>query len=162
MKRFLPLLIFLFLLQSVSFPCTSAVISGKATPDGRPLLWKHRDSDSQENKLMYFSGDKFNYIGVINSSDSTGKEIWMGTNSAGFSIMNTMSYNLNIGEKIDVPDDQEGLFMKAALARCATLEDFEKFLDEAKGKWGIAANFGCIDANGGAAYYETGYYSYEI
>ena len=25
--------------------CTSAVISGKVTPDGRPLLWKNRDTD---------------------------------------------------------------------------------------------------------------------
>ena len=26
------------------FPCTSAVVSGRVTPDGRPLLWKHRDA----------------------------------------------------------------------------------------------------------------------
>jgi hypothetical protein len=160
LKKYLLLGVILLLAQSTFYPCTSAVISGKATKDGRPLLWKHRDSDSQENKLMYFSGEKFNFIGVINSSDSSGKEIWMGTNSAGFSIMNTMSYNLNIGQKCDVPNDQEGLFMRAALERCANLEDFEKFLDEGKGKWGVAANFGCIDAKGGAAYYETGYYSY--
>lgn len=160
MKRLMPCLIVLFLFQSLIFPCTSAVISGKATPDGRPLLWKHRDSDSQENKLMFFTGEKYNFIGVINSGDSLGKEIWMGTNSAGFSIMNTMSYNLNIGQECDVPDDQEGLFMRAALERCATVEDFEKFIIEGKGKWGVAANFGCIDAKGGAAYFETGYYTY--
>ena len=26
-----------------SSACSSVVISGKVTPDGRPLLWKHRD-----------------------------------------------------------------------------------------------------------------------
>lgn len=160
MKKIYMILLLMFMGMQTVFPCTSAVVSGKATPDGRPLLWKHRDSDAQENKLMYFKGSLYSFIGVINSSDSLGKEIWMGTNSAGFSIMNTMSYNMNYGKKINVPDDQEGLFMKAALERCATLEDFEKFLDEGKGKWGIAANFGCIDAKGGAAYYETGYFEY--
>lgn len=109
---------------------------------------------------MFYHGSKYDYIGVINSEDSLGREIWMGSNSAGFSIMNTMSYNLNLGEKANVPDDQEGFFMKAALERCATLKDFEEFLKEGKGKWGVAANFGVIDAQGGAAYYETGYYSY--
>lgn len=142
------------------FACTSAIISGRATPDGRPMLWKHRDSDNSENRLMYFNGSKYNFIGVVNSQDTEGKEIWMGSNSAGFSIMNTMSYNINTGQTCDVPDDQEGLFMRAALERCATLKDFEKFLDESKGKWGVAANFGVIDAEGGAAYYETGYYGF--
>ncbi|MGE5399455.1 MAG: hypothetical protein ACM3S2_03565, partial [Ignavibacteriales bacterium] len=154
----------LFLLLVLGFDlaqaCTSAIISAKASPDGRPLLWKHRDSDFSENKLMFFHGGKYDFIGVINSGDSLGKEVWMGSNSAGFSIMNTMSYNLNIGVECSVPDDQEGLFMKEALSRCATLEDFEKFLEEGKGKWGVAANFGVIDAKGGAAYYETGYYSF--
>ncbi|MCU7497438.1 MAG: hypothetical protein HF314_10620 [Ignavibacteria bacterium] len=159
MKRLI-ILVLLALSFDITHACTSAIVSGKATPDGRPLLWKHRDSGFSENKLMFYHGSKYDFIGVINSGDSLGREIWMGSNSAGFSIMNTMSYNINTGLKADVPDDQEGLFMKAALERCATLEDFEAFLKEGKGKWGIAANFGVIDAKGGAAYYETGYYSY--
>jgi hypothetical protein len=159
LKRLVTLLL-LIISFNITNACTSAIVSGKATPDGRPLLWKHRDSGFIENKLMFYHGAKYDYIGVINSADSLGREIWMGSNSAGFSIMNTMSYNLNIGQKAGVPDDQEGLFMKAALERCATLKDFEEFLKEGKGKWGIAANFGVIDAQGGAAYYETGYYSF--
>ena len=29
--------------------CTTAVVSGSATPDGRPLLWKNRDTDEANN-----------------------------------------------------------------------------------------------------------------
>ena len=32
---------------------TSAVVSGKVTPDGRPLLWKNRDTDFMRNHIDY-------------------------------------------------------------------------------------------------------------
>jgi len=153
MKKNLVLFI-LIITYCTASACTSAIVSGKASADGRPLMWKHRDSDSERNKLVYFSKGKYNFIGVVNTQDNENKEIWMGSNSAGFSIMNTMSYNLDTtgsnGKK-----DEEGLLMKAALAECATVSDFEKFLNNGKGKWGVTANFGVIDAKGGAAYFET-------
>jgi hypothetical protein len=45
--------------------------------------------------------------------------------------------------------------MKMALESCATLEDFEKMLNNLSKPLGVEANFGVIDANGGAAYYEV-------
>lgn len=143
------------------FPCTSAVISGKATPDGRPLLWKHRDTGDLENKLVFIEGSKFDLVGVANTNDTLSQQIWMGANEVGFAIMNTASYNLNEGQVCDVPDDQEGLFMRAALEVCANISEFEAFMDSSVGEWGVSANFGVIDANGGAAYYEKGYYDYQ-
>jgi len=140
--------------------CTSAVISGKATADGRSLLWKHRDTSYEANKLVYGEGSRFDYVGIANTVDTLSREIWMGSNTAGFAIMNTASYNLNEGQTCDVPDDQEGLFMRAALEVCGSLTDFEAFMDSTQGSWGLAANFGVIDAAGGAAYYEKGYYNY--
>ena len=35
--------------------CTSAVVSGKVTPDGRPLLWKNRDTDFMRNHQETYS-----------------------------------------------------------------------------------------------------------
>ena len=35
--------------------CTSAVVSGKVTPDGRPLLWKNRDTDYLRNHVAYIN-----------------------------------------------------------------------------------------------------------
>lgn len=138
--------------------CTTAVVSGKCTSDGRPLLWKHRDSDCFENKLMFFDDGNYSYIGLINSDDSLGAEVWAGSNSVGFSIINAASYNLKAEET--TLKDQEGWLMKQALRRCATLKDFEELLVETAGKRGIEANFGVIDAFAGAAYYEADDTSY--
>lgn len=152
-------LLLVILISSV-FPCTSAVISGKATDDGRPLLWKHRDTGDVANKLVFLEGRRFDYVGVANRADTLSEQIWMGANEVGFAIMNTASYNLNEGQTCDAPDDQEGLFMRTVLEVCADLADFEAYMDSTTGRWGLAANFGVIDAKGGAAYYEKGYYDY--
>jgi hypothetical protein len=140
--------------------CTTAVISGRGTPDGRPLLYKHRDSDYYQNKLMTFNDGKYAYIGLVNSEDTEGKEIWEGANSAGFAIMNSQSYNLNIKDTTSLKD-QEGIIMKEALRTCATLQDFEDLLTRWPKPMGVEANFGVIDAHGGAAYYETTNFAYK-
>lgn len=147
------------LLSFRSSACTTAIISGKYTTDGKPLLYKHRDSGYYQNKLQYFSDGKFNYIGLVNSSDSEGNEVWMGCNSAGFAIMNSQSYNLIEKDTIDLKD-REGFLMKAALQNCETLQDFENLLQELPKPLGVEANFGVIDAHGGAAYYETDNFNY--
>lgn len=135
--------------------CTSAIFTGKATPDGRPLLWKHRDTGELDNRMEYFpagNGRKYGFLGLVNSEVKDG-EVWTGTNEVGFSIMNTASYNLQ-SEAADF-EDQEGVLMYQALGSCKTLKDFEKFLDKMKKPRGVEANFGVIDAEGGAAYYEV-------
>ena len=148
-------LIFIFVISiNDLFSCTTAVVSGKYTEDGRPVLWKHRDSDFNNNKLMYFTDGKFDYIGLVNSEDIKGEQVWGGTNSTGFSIMNAALYDVNLDYDGDYKD-REGYVMKMALQQCATLEDFEKFLNDLPKPMGVAANFGVIDAHGGAAYYET-------
>ena len=83
-RAFLAILLF-FVSYSTAAACTSAVISGRATLDGRPILWKNRDTSKTENKLIYIKGEKYDLIGVANNSDAAGDSIWMGSNSAGFS-----------------------------------------------------------------------------
>jgi hypothetical protein len=152
----LSLILALVLASSATLhPCTTAIVSGKHTRDGRPLMLKHRDSDSLDNRLMYFDDGKYQYIGLVNSGDREGKEVWSGYNSAGFAIMNSADYNLNLGDTTTI-QDREGYVMKQALQTCATLEDFERLLRSLPRPMGVEANFGVIDAQGGAAYYETG------
>lgn len=153
LKIFFTLVVFLFTV-SITNPCTTAVVSGKATDDGRPLLLKNRDADALQNKLVYFFDGRFKFIGLVNSSDKDNKEVWCGFNEAGFGIMNSASYNLKINDTTKL-SDLEGRIMKMALERCSTLEDFEKMLNDLPKPLGVEANFGVIDANGGAAYYET-------
>ena len=148
------LLFILFVLPEKSISCTTAVISGKATPDGRSMIWKLRDTDNIENSYRYFDDGKYSYIGLVNSKDVVGANVWGGSNSAGFAIMNSASYNVNVGDTTTLKD-MEGVFMKLALQTCASLEDLEKLLDEYPKPRGLAAHFGAIDANGGAAFYEV-------
>lgn len=160
-KYFIKSFFVLFFLQSAVLPCTSAIISGKASPNGRPLLWKHRDSNAFENKLMYFKGLKYDFIADVNVKDSLANAVWMGSNVTGFSIINTASYNVDQTNENKIPIERDGYVMKKALAECATLTDFEALLDTLVGKWGVASNYGVIDAQGGAAYYEVDHHSYK-
>lgn len=146
-------IILIFGVNYYSFACTVAVISGKYTKDGRPLLWKNRDTNYINNQIMYFHEGKYAYMGLVNSTDVTGKSVWIGQNSTGFAIMNSASYNLNIGDKTKL-SGLEGRIIKDALASCNTIEDFEKYLDQLPKPTRLEANFGVIDGNGGAALYE--------
>ncbi len=147
------LLVMLWAFNQPAKSCTVAVISGKYTKDGRPLLWKNRDTWAVHNKIMYFNDGKYEYMGLVNSGDITGKSVWIGSNSKGFAIMNSASYNLNLGDTTRL-NGLEGKLIKKALATCATIEEFEKFLDDMERPTRLEANFGVIDAQGGAAMYE--------
>lgn len=154
-KLFLALFAAMILLSADIMACTSAIITGKATPDGRPLMWKHRDTGEENNRIQYFKGEKYVFYALINSPDFLKNEAWTGTNEVGFSIMNTASYNLKDDDVPSSQMDKEGVVMFKALATCRTLADFEKLLDKYKRPMGVEANFGVIDAEGGAAYYEV-------
>ena len=114
-------------------------------------MWKHRDTSVDYNHIVFEKGEKYNFIGLTNSNNDG--DIWMGTNECGFSIMNTASYNLK-DDDVEVMD-HEGKVMKRALEICKTAGDFENFLDTLSRPMRVEANFGVIDAHGGAAYYET-------
>lgn len=154
MKKILQILLVAFFALTAQdmYSCTSAIITGKLTPDGRPLLYKNRDTGELNNRVEHFTGFKYNFLALVNSPDSTGIA-WAGTNSVGFSIMNTASYNLKNDDVKEM--DKEGEVMFKALAECKTLKDFEKMLNKMPKPWRVEANFGVIDANGGAAYYEV-------
>jgi hypothetical protein len=160
--RFVAAVCVALLTSSQLLACTSAVIAGKATHDGRPILWKQRDTGTLENKLVFHaaqSAGPYAFLGVHNLDDTINAEMYMGSNAAGFAIMNTQSYNLEY-PRYRGKMDEEGIVMKKALATCATLADFEALLRETSGKRGVEANFGVIDASGGAAYYETDPYAF--
>jgi len=134
--------------------CTTAVISGRCTESGRPLLWKNRDTrSSSHNEVAHFDDGPISFVAVINANDRT--TVWMGVNEAGFCIENSLSKDL----RNDKPRSGlgNGQFMKQALATCRTVDDFAELL-QATDKTGrkTLANFGVIDADGGAAIFESG------
>jgi len=158
MKKTLMIAIFLFV-SNIAISCTTAIISGKYTKDGRSMIWKLRDSEKFKNKMMYFDDGKYSYIGLVNSEDLIGEQIWGGANSVGFSIMNSASFNVNIGDSSS-KKDFEGFIMKKALQECATIKDFENLLNNLPKPMGLASHFGVIDAQGGAVFYEVNNYTF--
>ena len=44
-----------------SVACTSAIVSGRLTANGRPLLWKNRDTDDQNNKIERIAATRSSY-----------------------------------------------------------------------------------------------------
>ena len=153
MKRVLVFFLYLLAMTSLSWACTSFIISGSATPTGRPMMFKHRDTGEPNNRIAHFQGPKYSFIGLVNSPMLDG-EVWAGMNQAGLCIMNTASYNLR-EDSLDCPMDREGELMYHVLGNCASLSEFEAWLNTYPQPWGVEANFGLIDAQGGAAYYEV-------
>ncbi len=131
--------------------CTAGVASGKATADGRPLLWKTRDANAPNNEVVWNTSGKFAFVSVI-SAGYTGAS-WMGVNERGFALINTQSTDLGRGQS----GGENGTLMARALGECATVEEFQALL-EATNESGraTATNYGVIDATGAAAFFETG------
>ena len=152
------ILIQFFVSQSFAEECTTGLASGRVTVDGRPLLWKNRDSGHKDNEVVYFCWGKTQFIGIINADDTT--QVWAGVNNHGFAIMNAESRDMAVpGE--DTQYDDEGYLMKEALIRCKTVSDFEGMLEETNivGRK-VTSNFGVIDAKGEASFFETGNHEY--
>jgi hypothetical protein len=136
--------------------CTIAVMSGRATPDGRPVLWKNRDAAYLNNEVSYFTDGAYRYVALINAGDPG--NAWIGVNERGFAILNALSYNL--------PDNFQGgitngMLMKRALQTCASVGDFKKLMIQTNttGREN-PANLAVIDAVGGAEIYEAGNLSF--
>ncbi len=160
MKKILISLVVLAVMMTEVQPllaCTSVIVSGRVTKDGRPMIFKHRDSGNVHNMMLVVQGRKYRYLGLVNAGDTLPKDVWGGYNEAGFGIVNTAAYNLN-GNGGDT--DGDGILIRKALEFCATLEDFERLMDTVKKPRDVNSNFAVLDAKGGCAYYETGNYKY--
>jgi len=136
--------------------CTIGVASGKATADGRPLLWKNLDSSYEDKEVVYFKDGRFKCIAVVPAGDS--QYIGDGVNEFGFCIVHSAAFDLP--EKSEKGMDSAAI-MKLALRRCVTVDDFEDILKQTNVSGRTTRyNIGVIDAFGGAAIFETGNFSY--
>ncbi|MDR1459638.1 MAG: hypothetical protein LBI60_05435 [Bacteroidales bacterium] len=162
MKKNIIILSFLcFCFRTTLFACTSAIISGSVTPDGRPILWKHHDNEKMLNrKIIVLNDGKYQVVAVVNYTyqDKTGG-VLAGYNSAGFAIIDTDTGNLPASDTIMIKNNSS-IFMKEALLNCATVDEFEAFLSKYSKTLKFRANLGVIDANGNGAYFETNGFKY--
>ncbi len=143
--------------------CTTALASGFATPDGRPLLWKNRDMNRSDQEYHYVDDGRIPFIGLTNRNEPT-FQYYAGVNAVGFAIENSNSYNLGQaagGNGWGWADD-DGEIQALALATCRTVDDFQVLLDSLDNAEGrtLNSNYGTFDAFGGAAMFETEGFQY--
>ncbi|MCA9137090.1 MAG: hypothetical protein KDB00_10035 [Planctomycetales bacterium] len=136
--------------------CTTVVVSGKVTEDGRPLLWKNRDAWQRQNEVLWDDTGVFAFVGVANAEAT--QRIRMGTNTAGFCIENSVSRDLASSVE---SGPSNGELIGIALRTCKSVKDFQSLLDRTNevGR-STRGNFGVIDAYGGAMMFEVGPNSY--
>jgi len=137
--------------------CTIGVAAGTATSDGRPLVWKTRDSSAEDNEVIYNTSFPIHFLSVISAG---GTYSWMGVNEKGFAIINSAS--------LDLPGSWQdnGRIMRDALGTCETVNDFQHLLDSTNVPGGrhTQSNYAVIDSTGAAAIFETGdtiYWKYD-
>ena len=134
--------------------CTTGVASGNATPDGRPLLWKNRDSGDSRQEYHYVDDGQIPFIGLTYAEVTD--RYFAGVNAAGFGIENSVAYNLDIEI-----GNEAGQIMKLALSTCRTVDDFEAMLDSTNDPGRLdCSDFGVIDAFDGASIFEAGRWEY--
>jgi hypothetical protein len=71
MKKLVALL-FVLVCSVPAFCCTSVIISGKVRADGKPVMYKHRDTGHLTNDIQWFQGEKYSFIGLVNRDEQRG------------------------------------------------------------------------------------------
>lgn len=155
-------LLLLYLSLNIGYSCTIAVVSGKITNDGRPLIFKARDErDEYRQEVKYYppvGDEKYGHMSVVkwglNNNPIFPDVInGAGINETGFMITNTTVYSNLLAESIN----SNMPLLNYAIPRCKTLEDFENILNnwhKINSVSTISGNFAVVDANGKAAIYE--------
>ncbi|MBM3313448.1 hypothetical protein FJY70_02510 [candidate division WOR-3 bacterium] len=138
-------------LSPLSFACTIGVFGPSATSSGRPLLWKNRDVNDENQEMRFFRGPRFCYVTNVYAGDTL--NAWAGINEAGFAIMNSNSFNI-LDRDQHLADD--GNVMSLALGICATVAEFAQLLDSlnVNGRE-TPANYGVFDSTGMASMFEA-------
>lgn len=154
-ERSFSLVFFLVGLSLKIWACTTLIVSGKASADGRPFIFKNRDATENKQAVVLLKGEKYRYIAIVDSSISVKRpeSVASGFNETGFSIINSIANNMN-GALKDVTNNT--VILRRALEICRSLEDFETLLDTLPKPLHVDSNYGVMDARGGIAYYETG------
>jgi hypothetical protein len=155
--------------SSALFACTTAIVSGSATSDGRPLIFKNADgSESWTYRYRIVvsspaSEGKYAFVGSAMPGWTGNGGIYAGMNEKGLVAVNNTAEDLSAKNKKLVTDPNVkpvgGNLIVKFLSKCATVDDVEAYLKTIP-KISYGSNYGFIDAKGGAAYFECGVFGY--
>ncbi len=143
---------------TIALGCTIGIATGSKTVDGRPLLFKNKDTiNDYPPDVDFYQGIDGEYSYVFQKTygqDHTRAR--MGINSVGFGILYSDSENLP-----GAGTGPSGSHLSAiALKTCATLDDFRALLDSTNGARRSSHHFGVIDSTGSGSMFEVDGYSY--
>ena len=137
--------------------CTVMIVAPSATEDGRPVLFKNRDSaNAYMVDIRIDHQEGFKFIAQYALREDSWEGPWSGFNEAGFCIANSLSYNYSGSEYASMNKD----IIDMALRHCETASEFEQLIDRLEKPVDVRANYAVIDAHGNAAFYEVGPYGY--
>ncbi len=132
--------------------CTIGVAAGRATVDGRPLLWKVRDQPAAPNNEVYYNGSlAHRFVAVVDANGRDASSAWLGVNEHGFAVLNANVEDL-ANAKAPLAN---GGFMREALGGCRSVAEFVALLDSTNGGRDTHGNFGVIDSTGAAFMFEV-------
>jgi hypothetical protein len=117
---------------TVALGCTIGIATGSKTIEGRPLLFKNKDTENDyPPDVEYYPGSAGEYSYVFQKTygqDHTRAR--MGINSVGFGILYSDSENLPSAETGPTGTQLSAI----ALKTCASLDDFRALLDSTSNK----------------------------
>ncbi len=132
--------------------CTIGVAAGRATMDGRPLLWKVRDQPATPNNEVYFHDAlAYRFVAVVNANGTDDSAAWLGVNEHGFGLLNANVEDLASGKAARA----NGGFMREALGGCRSVAEFVALLDSTNGGRDTHGNFAVLDSTGAAVMFEV-------
>ena len=143
--------------------CTAAIVAAKASKEGGTILWKNRESKYYRTSIRYVESEGHAYLGVVRTNKPEGG-VFCGVNEVGFGIINTASNNLPENKALEGTGSRPP-FMRDALIRCSTIDEFEEFVKHYKRGHKFTTNIGVGDSTGAAAFFEIwgdGYRRYDI
>lgn len=135
---------------STSENCTIGIAAGKATFDGRPLIWKTTDGTPQDMVVIYYDEMKYSFLG--NTPAKKSGYTFFGLNERGLGIVESNAPDLETGST----GYGNFSFLWQALGTCAVIDDFVYLLDSTNitGRR-TYANYAVIDTTGAAILFET-------
>ena len=128
-KLFLLAIAALLLAGPRVFACSSVIVSGRATADGRPLMLKVRDESGQNNNIQYFTGENYRFLGFVGDASKPHakvRSIVGGVNEAGLCTMSLTTHSWTKDESVK---GGHGSLQMAALGRCRNIAEFEAMLE---------------------------------
>ena len=159
----LTLVALIFASRGEASACTSAVVSAQRSSEGVPLLWKHRDSKYWNTIVKHIAEEGFYaYTAIVyNTEEQRYTSAFAGINERSFGIISTSSRDLPHTPEAEYPKDRPSIpdngpqFTARALRECASVEDFERMLQQKIRKRGFTGNYAVADGSGALAYFEV-------